>query len=124
MFKKKKIPQKLRISVLNRDNNKCLWCGRSSIEGVTLDVDHILAEHWGGKTTYENLGVLCSHCNRSKGSDYLGSYLLSTRFKVKNFEKWLENKLIGHNINGDGDSYKYEITFCNNKGGIFLKSLS
>jgi hypothetical protein len=117
---KKKISQKLRISILDRDGRKCLWCGRSAIDGVTLDVDHILAEHWGGKTTYENLGTLCSHCNRSKGADYYGSYLLTTLFKVKDFEKWFEDKFVGHNLGKDGDSYKWQIMFYHNQNGAFL----
>ena len=32
---KKKIPEKTRISVLNRDSLECLWCGRSSADGIT-----------------------------------------------------------------------------------------
>jgi len=114
-----KIPQKLKISVLDRDSRKCLWCGRSATEGVTLEVDHVLAEHWGGQTTYDNLGILCSHCNRAKGADYYGSYLLTTIFKVKNFEEWFENRFSGHNINRDGDSYKWQIMFYQNQNGAF-----
>ncbi len=31
-IKKKKIPEKLRISVLDKDGRKCLWCGRSAVD--------------------------------------------------------------------------------------------
>ena len=61
---KMKILEKIRISVLDRDNRKCLWCGRNATDSITLDVDHVLAEYWGGETTYENLGTLCSHYNK------------------------------------------------------------
>ena len=121
---KKKIPEKLRISVLERDNRKCLWCGRSTVDSITLDVDHILAEHWGGKTTYDNLGTLCSHCNRAKEVDYFGSYLLTTIIKVKNFENWFEERLIKHNTGRiDGDSYKLEIMFYRNQNDAFLPQI-
>jgi len=33
-----------------------------------LDVDHIIPRSRGGKTVYENLQLLCSKCNRSKGN--------------------------------------------------------
>ena len=117
---KKKIPEKIRISVLNRDPLKCLWCGRSSADGITLDADHVLAEHWGGEATYENLGTLCSHCNRAKGADYFGSYLLTTIFKVKNLESWFEDKFVGHNMGRDGDSHKFKIIFYQKQNGAFV----
>lgn len=120
---KKKIQEKLRISVLNRDNLRCLWCGRSAADGVTLDADHVLAEHWGGEATYENLGTLCSHCNRAKGAEYFGSYLLTTLFKVKNIENWLEDKFVLHNDGGDRDSYRWRVMFYRNQNGAFLPQL-
>ena len=111
---KKKIPKKLRISVLNRDSLKCLWCGRSAADGVTLDADHILAEHWGGEATYKNLGTLCFHCNRAKGTDYYGSYLLSTIFRVKNLERWFEDKVGEIDFDRDAVKCKLSITFNRN----------
>jgi len=111
---KKRIPEKIRISVLNRDSQKCLWCGRSAADNVTLDVDHIVAEAWGGNTTEDNLGTLCSHCNRAKGADYFGSYLLTTLFKVKNIENWFENKVGGIDFNRDAICCKLSITFYRN----------
>ena len=107
---KKKIPEKIRISVLSRDGFKCLWCGRNAADGVTLDVDHVLADHWGGEATHENLGTLCSHCNRAKGADYFGDYLLTTLFKVKNIENWFENKVGGIDFNKDAVCCKLSIT--------------
>jgi len=108
---KKKIPGNLRIKVLTRDGYKCLWCGRNRDGGFILDVDHILAEFWGGKTTFDQLGTLCSHCNRAKGTDYFGSYLLTTILKVKNLERWCKKEYVGHNLGRDGDSYRWKIIF-------------
>ena len=38
------------------------------IQERPLDVDHIKPKPKGGKNVYENLQVLCSKCNRSKGN--------------------------------------------------------
>ena len=116
---KKKIPEKLRISVLDRDNRRCLWCGRSASDSVTLDVDHVTAEHWDGKTTEDNLGTLCSHCNRAKGADYYGSYLLSTLFRVKNFENWFE-EISRHDARADGEFNGWKIDFYREQNGYYL----
>ena len=121
----KKIPQKLRISILNRDNHKCLWCGRSAVDGVTLDVDHVIAEYWDGKTEEDNLGTLCSHCNRAKGANYYGPYLLSTIYKLnKNVVEWFKDEFVGKNVGRtDGDSYKWQIIFFRNKNVAFLPQI-
>jgi len=122
---KQRIPEKTRINILARDDYKCLWCGRSTVDGVTLDVDHVLAEHWNGKTEEDNLGTLCSHCNRAKGADYYGPYLLSTIYKLnKKVEEWFEDKFIGNNIGRtDGDSYRWQIEFFHNKNVAFLPQI-
>src|SRR3989338_10194902 len=121
---KKKLPEKMRINVLKRDDYRCLWCGRGRVDGVNLDVDHIIAEAWGGMTTEDNLGTLCSHCNRAKGSDYFGSYLLSTLFKVENIESWFINKDLGTNFNPetnqhhDGVFHIWKISFFDKRNGF------
>ena len=71
--KKRDIPDKLRISVLKRDNFKCVFCGRSpALEpGVILHIDHIIPFSKGGETVRENLQTLCNRCNWGKGKDAL-----------------------------------------------------
>jgi 5-methylcytosine-specific restriction endonuclease McrA len=56
----------LRFLVLKRDNFRCVTCGRSpaTVQGLILEVDHILAWSNGGETTLENLQALCFECNR------------------------------------------------------------
>jgi len=81
---KTKIPDKKRIQILDRDGNKCLWCGRSAVDGIKLHVDHIVPEHFSGSSDFNNLGTLCNLCNVGKGSEYFGNYLLSTIFQVTN----------------------------------------
>jgi len=81
---KTKISNEKRIQIFNRDGNKCLWCGRSVVDGIKLNVDHIVPEHFGGSSDFDNLGTLCDLCNNGKGAEYYGNYLLSTMLKVPN----------------------------------------
>lgn len=57
----------LRYRVLMESGGRCALCGATKNERP-LDVDHILPKSKGGKNVYENLQVLCSKCNRSKGN--------------------------------------------------------
>lgn len=111
-----KIPSKLKVAILDRDEKKCLWCGRSSVDGIELHIDHVLPETFKGKTTYENLGTLCNECNLGKGSDYFGSYLLTTLIKIPNLFDLMEEMDLETNIHPetgtphDGDWYKFCLT--------------
>ena len=57
------IPESVRIFVWQRDQGKCVQCGRR--EG--LEFDHIIPIAEGGSSTERNVQLLCEHCNRSKG---------------------------------------------------------
>lgn len=61
------IPDSLRLLVLKESGGRCALCGATKKERQ-LDVDHIIPRSRDGKTVYENLQVLCSKCNRSKGN--------------------------------------------------------
>lgn len=69
-YQRKLMTSAMRYSILNRDNQRCVICGRSASDGVTLQVDHIIPVSKGGKTTPENLRTLCSDCNLGKGDKY------------------------------------------------------
>ena len=58
----------LRLKVLNRDNFRCLYCGKSPATdfGTKLHIDHIVPFSKGGKSTLENLQTLCEECNLGK----------------------------------------------------------
>ncbi|MEM0354581.1 MAG: HNH endonuclease [Thermoplasmata archaeon] len=56
----------LKNKILERDNYKCVICGRTAKEGYELHVDHILPKDKGGKATLENGQTLCSICNFRK----------------------------------------------------------
>lgn len=63
-------PIGLRFRVLSRDLFRCCLCGRSPATELDciLHVDHIHPFSKGGKTTFENLRSLCSHCNVGKSN--------------------------------------------------------
>lgn len=58
----------LRLAVLNRDNFRCLFCGRSPATdiGTKLHIDHIKPFSDGGTSTIDNLQTLCEECNLGK----------------------------------------------------------
>jgi len=61
------IPDVLRYRVLMESGGRCALCGVTKNDRP-LDVDHIIPRSKGGKNVYENLQILCSKCNRSKGN--------------------------------------------------------
>jgi hypothetical protein len=58
------IPREVRRVVFERDGGKCVECGST----FDLQYDHVIPVALGGATTVENLQLLCSDCNRSKGA--------------------------------------------------------
>ena len=63
----------LRLKVLNRDNFKCIFCGKSPATdfGTKLHIDHIIPFSKGGKSTLENLQTLCEECNLGKSDSQI-----------------------------------------------------
>ncbi|KKU76575.1 MAG: HNH endonuclease domain protein [Parcubacteria group bacterium GW2011_GWA2_47_64] len=76
------IPMSMRIRVLDRDNFRCVFCGRSPATdlGIKLHIDHIVPFSKGGKTTLENLQTLCQECNLGKSDkENIGSEICRQR---------------------------------------------
>lgn len=67
---KNTIPKNLRKEILERDGNKCQYCGidLNSLEkmGFPAHVDHIKPRRSGGKHNPENLVACCWKCNLGK----------------------------------------------------------
>jgi 5-methylcytosine-specific restriction endonuclease McrA len=61
--------RKLRQVVINRDGC-CQMCGTED----NLTVDHIVPRRLGGDDNLNNLEVLCSQCNSSKGGRFFGGH--------------------------------------------------
>lgn len=62
------IGQKKRFEVFQRDNHTCRYCGKKSLDGVQLEVDHIIPVASGGTDELSNLITACFDCNRGKGA--------------------------------------------------------
>ena len=65
--------RELRITVFDRDNYTCTYCGA---RGVKLECDHIHPVSRGGGHDLDNLTTACFSCNRSK--------------RDKTIEEWME----------------------------------
>ena len=58
--------------VYSRDEFRCVYCGKSSIEdGVKLEAEHVVPRSSGGTDTAGNLVTSCRECNRSKFDEEL-----------------------------------------------------
>lgn len=69
------VTAELRFSVLERDGFRCVYCGKSAIDGVCLSVafhaDHVHPRSKGGSDSFNNLATACSDCNLGKGDRVL-----------------------------------------------------
>jgi 5-methylcytosine-specific restriction endonuclease McrA len=57
------VPAQVRAAVWERDQGKCKNCGSKR----ALEFDHIKAFALGGKTSVDNLRLLCRNCNQRRG---------------------------------------------------------
>lgn len=58
----------MRWQVFQRDQWKCVACGRNSHDGAILHVDHIVPRSRGGFDTLSNYQTLCDICNIGKSN--------------------------------------------------------
>jgi hypothetical protein len=68
---------RLRFQILARDEFRCRYCGRTSLE-VALHVDHIMPASKGGKTESQNLITACADCNIGKSDAILTASALNS----------------------------------------------
>jgi len=64
---RRRLPPKLRFSVLLRDNSRCVYCGKTEKESP-LHVDHKISVADGGSDLLDNLVTACEECNLGKGA--------------------------------------------------------
>ena len=63
-------PADLRRRVIERAANRCEYCLlHQDFAATAHQVDHVIAEKHRGDTTFENLALSCTICNRRKASD-------------------------------------------------------
>lgn len=62
--------RKLRYATLKKYGSRCMACGRTPRDGVTMNVDHIKCRRDYPELALdpENLQVLCNECNHGKGN--------------------------------------------------------
>jgi len=58
----------VRWQVFERDDFKCVACGKSASDGAILHVDHIKPRSKGGRDTMDNYQTLCHLCNIGKSN--------------------------------------------------------
>jgi hypothetical protein len=58
------IPEDIKRAVWRRCQNRCVKCGSQEV----LEIDHILPVAMGGRSSLDNLQLLCITCNRQKGA--------------------------------------------------------
>src|SRR5690349_14790490 len=60
----------LRRLVIERAKNRCEYCCfPQTLVMLAFEMEHIIAEKHGGKTSAENWALSCPYCNRAKGTD-------------------------------------------------------
>ncbi len=62
----------VRFAVFDRDNFTCRYCGKSTDDRITLEVDHVIPKSKGGGDEIENLVTSCFDCNRGKSAKLIG----------------------------------------------------
>ena len=55
-----------REDIFERDNYRCVMCGKGQRDGVEIQADHIIPKDLGGKATIENGQTLCATHNFRK----------------------------------------------------------
>lgn len=92
--------------VRERAESRCEYCRMpEALFSAPFQIDHIIAEKHGGKTTLENLAFACPHCNLYKGPNIAGIDLVLRqvmRLFHPRTDVWSEHfawqgaRLIGH----------------------------
>lgn len=64
----RKIPEKLRRQVFERDNYQCQIRFDERCVGIATQIDHIICWADGGTNSVDNLRAACQPCNAKRGS--------------------------------------------------------
>jgi len=67
-----RMTDRVRSTIMRRDNYQCQMCGASRVDGAKLHVDHIRPVSRDGLTEESNLQTLCEACNLGKSNLFTG----------------------------------------------------
>lgn len=62
------LSKRTRFRILQRDQFRGIYCGRSAAQEVVLHVDHVIPVSAGGSSEDGNLCAACAECNLGKGA--------------------------------------------------------
>lgn len=80
--------QEIKMKVLEKDNYRCVVCGRGSNDGVELVIDHIKPKDKGGTNDVDNGQVLCTEHNLIKKN--YSQTEAGKKYFIKMYEKAIE----------------------------------
>jgi hypothetical protein len=89
---KKRISEALRNSVWNNyigiefGISQCFCCNLETISRGNFDCGHVVAEHFGGTTTLNNLRPICRNCNSSMRTRNMEEFM--NQFGFVKCDKW------------------------------------
>lgn len=71
------VPVRIRRRVLERDDYKCVWCGKEEKKQVS----HFIQKQTGGETSYYNLVTTCEECKRKRHYDSPQEFISKLKFE-------------------------------------------
>lgn len=83
-------PTPIKEAIFERDNHRCVVCGRGHEDGVTLAADHIKPKDKGGTNTIDNGQTLCYEHNLLKRN--YSQTEAGKRYFIRIYETALENQ--------------------------------
>jgi len=71
-----KLDDVTRVAILLRDGGVCVYCLARSMDGVSMEADHLVSRKYKGSDDPTNLVCACETCNRDKAHMHLATYLV------------------------------------------------
>lgn len=103
MSKRSHISKKIRDAVIEKYGGSCAYCGKSGLttpnpnKDYRAAIDHIVSLNDGGSNDFENLQLLCTPCNASKGTRSMDEFIahMDRRKETERIAKWLTEEIPG-----------------------------
>ena len=90
--------KKFRESIFESWEWRCMYCDEALTE-ITATIDHIKPKVKGGHSTRNNMGLCCSRCNSSKGSQlvfdyYNKSHPCYSEARASKIREWIDQHFV------------------------------